>query len=340
MPQKKVSVIIPAYNEARFIARSIKSLLQTDYPPELLEFIVIDGDSTDGTQQIVKQLSKQTGVTIRLLDNPNRLTPISLNIGIRNAAGEIIIRADAHTVYPPKYIDRLIEWKDKLKADNVGGVFVHTAHHDTKVNHAIVAVLDSPWGVGNATYRLLRSGNPIEVDTVPFGIWDRDLFERIGYFNERLARNQDIEFNKRIIAHGGKIFLVPDIHLRYFPRSTWTEFAKYSFENGKWNILTVFITRSFKALGVRHFIPLFFVLGLLGSLIFGLWLKIFLYLFFAIITAYLSATLIASIKANRSKTTVVHMIITFFVWHFFYGLGETWGLIYALTKGKKLNTNI
>ena len=326
---------MPAYNEADFIDRAIKSLLQTDYPLDQLEIIVIDGGSTDNTVDIARRLNTQTGATIKILHNPRRLTPISLNMGIRHASGDVIIRADAHTEYPPCYIDQLVEWKARLKADNVGGVFVHTALRDTKVNHAIVAVLDSPFGVGNATYRLARAGDPIEVDTVPFGIWDRGLFDRIGYFNERLARNQDIEFNKRIIAHGGKIFLLPWLHLRYYPRSTWRDFVKYGFENGKWNVLTIFITRSFRSLGLRHFVPLFFVLALLGSMILSLWSKIFLYLLSIIICSYLVAALVATLKSPRQGTTVFHMLITFFLWHFFYGIGETWGFVNALTKQNK-----
>ena len=229
MSLKKVSIIIPAFNEEEFIYDTIKSLLQTDYPAELLEIIVVDGKSSDRTIQLVQQLSQKEKVKITFLTNHRRITPVALNIGLRHAAGELIVRADAHTIYPPRYIDKLIYWKEKLKADNVGGVFIHTALKNTKVNHAITSVLSSKFGVGNSKYRLLRSGKAIEVDTVPFGIWDRKLFEKIGTFNEALERNQDIEFNKRILASGGKIYLVPEIHLKYYPRSTWKEFIKYSF---------------------------------------------------------------------------------------------------------------
>ncbi len=338
MQQKKVSVIIPVYNEERFILRSVKSLLNTSYPHHLLEFIIVDGGSTDHTIDIIKQLQKTETVSIRLLYNPQRITPISLNMGIKAATGDIIIRADAHTIYPDGYIDTLLEWKHRLKADNIGGVFVHSPLYNTKVNHAIVAVLDSPFGVGNATYRHKRSGEPVEVDTVPFGAWDRSLFDRVGLFNEKLERNQDIELNKRIKALGGKIFLLPGLHLHYYPRSTWSEFVKYSFKNGMWNVLTVFVTRSFKSLSLRHFVPMFFVLALLSTLFLSLWSKIFLLLFLLIILTYLTAATIAAITVRRSGTTVFHIITTFFLWHFFYGLGETWGLIKALTKRKTYAT--
>ena len=205
MHKKKVSVIIPVYNEEHSIEAALESLLRTDYPPHLLEILVIDGRSTDATVEIVRRVARRSAVNIKIIDNPQRITPVALNLGIRHATGELIIRADAHTVYPPGYIEELVKWKERLKADNVGGVFVHTARKNIKVNHAIVAVLDSPFGVGGATYRLVRSGEPVETDTVPFGIWDKSLFDRIGPFDPRLVRNQDIELNKRIIAHGGKI---------------------------------------------------------------------------------------------------------------------------------------
>ncbi len=341
MQHKKVSVIIPTYNEAQFISRAIESLLETDYTSDLLEFVIVDGNSTDKTREIVEELARQQNVNIKLLNNPNHLTSVSLNMGIAGSTGEIIIRADAHSQYPSHYIDQLIYWKEKLGADNVGGVFVHTALRNTKINNAIIAVLDSPFGVGNATYRLVRSGQPIRVDTVPYGIWDRELFDSIGLFNEKLVRNQDIELNKRILANGGKIFLLPFLHIKYYPRSTWRDFIKYSMENGKWNVLTIFITRNLRALNIRHFVPLFFVLSLVGTLILGIFKKIFFALFVLIIILYFAAAIVAALKSKRDNTTIWHVVVTFFLWHFFYGIGETWGFVCALRMKRysSVNTN-
>ncbi len=324
---KKVSVIIPVYNEEKFIYKSLQSLLNTNYPKDKLEFIIIDGGSCDRTLEEVEKFASTSGIEVKILHNPKKITPISLNLGIKAAQGDIIIRADAHTVYPDNYIDRLIFWKKQLNADNVGGVFIHTTTNDTRINHAIINALETKFGVGGSLYRILRQGDPIEVDTVPFGIFERELFNRIGLYNEKLVRNQDIELNKRILAAGGKIYLIPEIHLHYYPRGTLKEFAQYNFKNGLWNILTVFITKNFKSLSFRHFVPLFFVSGIIGSLLLAIIFPVFWIVFAGILIAYFSVALAVSLKNKNTKTTVFHKVIVFFILHFFYGLGEIWAII-------------
>ncbi len=318
---KSVSVIIPAYNEQNHIERALKSLLSNDYPSDLLEIIVVDGNSTDRTAQIVQNLQKQHP-NISLLKNPQKITPISLNMGIRAAKGQIILRADAHSEYPVNYISTLVTWLERLKADNVGGVFSVTPEN-TPPARAIAVVLSSFFGVGNSLFRLKKAGEPLEVDTVPYGCWRRELFDKIGYFDERLARNQDIELNKRIKQAGGKIYLLPWLKIYYYPRQNFRKFVSYAFKTGFWNILTVFYTKTFKSLSLRHFVPLFFTLSLLMLPLAGIFFRIFFYLFVAELAAYfVLATYFAVKDSKKYSANPLLVVVGYFLWHFFYGLGE------------------
>jgi len=327
---KTVSIIIPTLNEEQYIERAIESLLQDQYPTENLEILVVDGNSQDKTVEIVRRL-QQKYPFIRLLHNPKRITPAALNIGLKHATGEIIIRADAHATYPANYISQLVDWLQRLKADNVGGRFVHTPAVNTPEAHAIAAVFESPFGVGNAQFRTTNRTEPFEVDTVPFGCWHRSVFDRIGLFDERLARNQDIEFNKRLKRAGGKIFLIPQIKIQYHPRQTFAQLAKYAFKNGYWNILTVLYTGSLCSLSIRHFVPMFFVLGLMLPLLLSPLDVRFALLTVAGLTLYFAAALYFALRSKTRSTSILHIMLAFFILHFFYGLGE----IYAVFRGLK-----
>ncbi len=324
---EKVSIIIPVYNEEKYIRRAVETLLDDDYPRHLLEVLIIDGGSNDNTLRILEDLQK-TYPFVKILHNPRRITPVSLNIGIKNATGDIILRADAHSFYEKNYISRLVYWLKKLDAGNVGGRFVNSTLSDSKQSIAIARIWESPFGVGNAKFRTAGGDRPIETDTVPYGCWRREIFDRVGLFNEKLARNQDIELNRRIRASGKKIFLIPGIRIFYHPRETYGQLARYALKNGYWNILTVFYTRTMKSLSLRHFVPLFFTLGILllaAAAIFyppaGL-LSLFLLGIY-----FFAATFFAFKIKNRTGTTIANIVAGFFILHFFYGLGELAAII-------------
>ena len=271
-----LSVICPIYNEAKYIDVCIQSVLLQDYPKEQLEVLFVDGMSKDGTRDIVNGYSKKYPF-IRLLDNEKRIVPVAMNIGIRASKGNVIIRLDAHAQYPPNYFSVLVEKLKLLDADNVGVACRTDVLNKTPKTLAIREVLSNKLGVGNSTFRL-GINKVMEVDTVPFGCWKRDVFDKYGFYDERLIRNQDIELNKRIVRGGGHIFIVPDTYCTYLARETFWGLAKNNFGNGKWNILTVFYTKQLNSLSIRHFIPLLFLLSLFLPLLFALFYPLFLYL--------------------------------------------------------------
>jgi len=330
-----ISIIIPIYNEEKYIAACLDSVLSCDYTHEAMEILLIDGMSTDRTREIVREYQNRYS-HITLIDNPKKIVPVAMNLGIKEAKGEYIIRLDAHASYPKDYFSKLIAWHQKLNASNVGAVWETSVLNKTPTSCAIKKVLTHPFGIGNAFFRL-GVNEVMEVDTVPFGCYKRDIFEKYGYYDERLARNQDIELNKRIVARGGKIYLVPDVKCTYYARETLKALAKNNFANGKWNILTAYYTGTLRSLSIRHFIPLLFVLSLLIPTIGAFFMPKLLWIGLLSLASYLTLVIIISLKLTTSSTTVIHLIIAFLTLHISYGAGSLWGVLTVMLKAIKGN---
>ena len=194
-----ISVILPVRNEERYIAACVDSIFSQDYPADQMEVIFVDGRSEDRTVELLHAMQKEHPQIV-VLDNPNRTVPYAMNIGIAHSSAPVIVRLDAHAEYPADYIRLSVETLLTQDCDNAGGVF--ETHGRGFMGEAIAEMLKTPLGVGNATYRLTTEDG--YVDTVPFGCFKRELFERIGGFDERMTRNQDNELNFRIRKNGGK----------------------------------------------------------------------------------------------------------------------------------------
>lgn len=328
-----LSVIIPIYNEEKYIAKCLDSILEQDYPKEDMELLLCDGMSKDRTREII---SKYQGKYpwIQLLDNSKRIAPCAMNVGIEAAKGDIIMRLDAHASYQPDYFSVLVGGIKRLHADNVGTVCKTDVLNKTPKTLAIREVLGNKFGVGNSAFRT-GIDKEQEVETVPFGCWPREVFEKYGKYDERLVRNQDIELNKRIVRGGGKIYILPDTYCTYLARETWSALAKNNYGNGKWNILTVYYTKTLSSLSLRHFIPLLFLLSLLVPLLLA-----FIWWPFALISgvslvAYTSLLSTVSLKLSINKyLNFFYLLVTFFVLHLSYGLGSLVG-IFSLPFAKR-----
>ena len=321
-----LSVICPIYNEAKYIDVCVQSILLQDYPKQQLEVLFVDGMSKDGTRDIVNNYSKQYPF-IRLLNNEKRIVPVAMNIGIKASIGDIVMRLDAHAQYPPNYFSVLVKELVRLRADNVGVACKKDVLNKNSKTLAIREVLSNRFGVGNSTFRL-GVDKVIEVDTVPFGCWKKDVFNKYGFYDERLIRNQDIELNKRIVRGGGHIFIVPDTYCTYLARETFDGLAKNNFGNGKWNILTVYYTKQFKSLSVRHFIPLLFLLSLIvPSILACFYFPIGIISLISLLLYIFLISIISLSLALKKKLCFLYLMKAFVILHMSYGWGSLVGII-------------
>lgn len=321
-----LTVICPILNEEKYIAKCIDSILEQDYPKDDLEILFVDGMSRDKTREIVAELATKYPF-IHLIDNINHTVPWAMNLGIKAAKGDVIMRLDAHATYEKNYFSVLVDALQKYNADNVGAVCRTDVLNKNSKTLAIREVLSNKFGVGNSTFRTgIKTAQ--EVETVPFGCWRRDVFDKYGMYNVRLVRNQDIELNKRIIRGGGKIIIVPETFCTYFARETYKALAKNNCANGKWNILTVYYTKELRSLSLRHFVPLIFVLSLIVPTLVGLFWNPALYISASALCAYLLTLGTVSAKLALSKTlNFFYLLASFAVLHISYGWGSFIGLL-------------
>ena len=337
-----VSIVIPCYNEEEYIEECLSSLINNDYPSK--EFIAVDGDSSDRTAEILERIRDQNPGLV-ILNNPKKITPVSMNMGIKEAKGEFVMIASAHSSYPEKYLSEIISHYTDAD-DNIaliGGIIRTIAWSSSKKTSSITKVLSNRWGVGNALYRT-GYPRPAYVDTVNYGIYRAKILREFGGFNENLVRNQDIELNKRIIRSGNKILLVPSVSSNYYARETYQGLGQNNYRNGLWILKTFFITGDLQSLSLRHFIPMVF----LCSIIFPILTYILtgfvplLFLSVIIVLAYLLLILFQSNKICDQSTTIRHLLIAFIVLHISYGLGSIVGVssIGNIFKGRQKKRSV
>jgi len=319
-----VSVVIPCRNEEKFIAQCLDSLIEQDFPKENLEVLVVDGTSEDRTREIVRSYSQKYSF-IKLLDNPKKFTPSGLNIGIKAARGKVIVRMDAHAGYGKDYISKCVHYLKETGADNVGGIIKTLPAENTLMARAVALVLSHFFGA--ASYFRLGSKKPRLADTVFGGCFKREVFDRVGLFDERMIRSQDIEFNKRLKRAGGKILLVPEIVAKYYPQTTLKGFFKHNFNDGFWIIYP--LRFGIKFFSLRHLIPLFLVLAVLFSFLLGLFSFLGELLFILVFGGYLLLNLVFSFQIGWREGLELFpsLVLAFFSRHFGYGLGSLWALV-------------
>lgn len=321
-----LSVIVPIYQEEKYIAKCIDSMLNQDYPKDDLEIILVDGMSKDRTREIVATYTAKYPF-IRMIDNPERIAPCAMNRGIKEAKGDVIMRLDAHATYEKNYFSSLAYGLKKYHADNIGSVCRTDVLNKTPKTLAIKEVLSNRFGVGNSTFRIGITGVQ-EVETVPFGCWKRDVFYKYGMYDVRLVRNQDIELNKRIIRGGGKIVIVPDTYCTYLARETYKALAKNNYGNGKWNILTVYYTNDMHSLSVRHFVPLAFVFSLIVPTLVGIvWWPVLCVTAFALCAYLLVVGFVSAKLAIDKGLNFLYLLVSFVVLHVSYGWGSLMGIV-------------
>lgn len=330
-----LSVICPIYNEEKYIAKCIDSILAQDYPNDDLEIIFADGMSTDRTREIVAEYASKYPF-IRLIDNPKRIVPPALNAAILASKGDIIMRLDAHAEYPYNYFSKLVKGLSEYSADNIGGDCITLPVNESAKSKAIAYALSSKFGMGNSEFRTGVSATK-ETDTVPFGCWRRELFDKIGYFDNDLIRNQDDEFNGRIRKNGGRIILLADVHIKYYARDSIKKVWRMFYQYGLFKPL---VNSKLKTPAtVRQFFPLALVTGLLLGLIISILWHQFIWLYLFGICLYLLSDIFFSFQGNSCIKEKLYRIIIYPCVHIAYGIGYLVGIWRIITR-KSFNAKV
>lgn len=328
-----VSLIIPIYNESRYIIESLTAVLAQDYPFDCLEILIVDGMSNDGTRELIQQQGREHP-NIYLLDNPQKFVPFALNRALLSAKGDVIIRLDGHTYIAPNYVSECVIALERSCASNVGGRM--NAVGEGSFGEAVAIATSSPFGVGGARFHY--SNREEWVDTVYMGAWKREVFEKIGLFDEELVRDQDDEFNYRLREQGGKILLSPKIKSVYTVRGTpnklWTQYYQY----GYWKVRV--LQKHPRQMSLRQFVPPLFSFSLFLTTLFAFispfvvpnlqWLYSLSPIpLFLMLGTYILANLTASV-ITASKKGWRHLPLlplVFSILHMSYGLGFLVGLV-------------
>lgn len=317
-----VSVIMPVRNETAYIERSLGAVLEQDYPAERLEILVVDGMSNDGTREFVRA-AMATRPNLHLLDNPRGIVPPGLNIGIRQAKGDIIVRVDGHCEIAPDYVRKCVEHLTTDEVEAVGGPIDTIG--ETQDAQAIALAMSSWFGVGGSAFRTIKDRSML-VETVAFPAYRRETLQRLGPFDEDLVRNQDDEYNYRLLKSGGRILLSPDIQSRYFSRSSLRSLWRQYYQYGYWKVRVM--QKHPRQMRRRQFVPPAFVAAVLGSSLLGAIIKPFRFITALVLLMYLAADVAASLSLGRShgmgfvpRLLLIHPII-----HVSYGLGFLAGL--------------
>lgn len=316
----RVRLVIPCRNEAGFIGRCLLSIIAADRAGMELDVRVVDGRSEDGTREEIQRIADDHP-WIHLVDNEERTTPQAMNLGLRPDGYDVGIILGAHAEIAPDFLRenlRMIELHPE--AGCTGGV-IENVYLDA-ASRRIGAALGHPFGVGSAHFRTGQKEG--EVDTVAFGAYRRKVFDQIGFFDERLVRNQDDEFNYRVIKAGWKIWLSKSIRSKYYVRASLKRLFRQYDQYGYWK---VYVNRLHKNVTTwRQLVPVAFILYLvLGAIAAALHPYLFL-LYGGGLVVYILIALLSAIQATDSARDVLGAMRTFVVLHVAYGLGYLRGI--------------
>ncbi len=322
-----VSILIPVHNQAQYLARCLDCIFAQDYPPELIEVLVIDDGSTDGSREIVSEY-RHRHPNLRLLNNPTGRVATALNLGVQVASGDIIVRVDGNTFIAPDYVRRCVVALETEDARAVGGVLRPVGETDT--GDIIAAVMAHPLGGGPARFR--QAQRRVWADTTHLGAWRRETLLHLGGFNERLAANENHELCYRLRRMGGRILVDPDIRAWTVTCATLGQLWRQSVRDGYWK--AQMLKDHPRALRLRHLLAPLLVAGF-----WTLWLvgwhfpwasraAMLLVVGYAVATAAVAGELALRLGGKRWWKAW----LAFWAMHWGWGMGFWRGVIHPRTR--------
>ena len=332
MNENLISIVVPVRNEEKYIINCLKSILSFKIPKDFeYEIMVVDGNSEDKTLELVKNfISDINNKKIKIIKNHKLTQAHGLNIAIKNAIGSRILRLDAHCIYSENYLYDLIETSKRKNVENIGGIVVTKPGGSNYSAGLVQALTTHKFGVGDSSFR--TEAIESESDTVPFGFFKKSIFDKIGYFDERLIRAQDYEFNRRIIKSGGTIWLNPNISATYFNQPSIGLFLKKQFLlEAPYNAYMWYLAPY--TFAYRHAITGVFSVGVIGGLFLSSYFSIISNIFLSVMFFYFFLAIISSIQQAKRFNRISYafiMPVSFFLYHYIHGLGVLVGLIKIL----------
>ncbi len=321
-----ITIILPIRNEREKISGTLDSILSQSYKGKM-EIIIADGMSTDGTREII-DIYKDENPQIHIIDNPEKIVSTGFNRALTISKGGIIIRIDGHAEVGIDFIVNNIKVLKNIKADCVGGFTYHTSK--TLIGKHISVAQSSKFGSGGASFRSgLEYGS--FVDTLAFGAYKRGAFLLNGGFDEELIKNQDEEFNYRLIQNGGKIWMDPSITSIYYVRDSMLKLSKQYYYYGFFKIRVMQKTNAL--LAIRHLIPSLFILAIMLSSYIS-YINQCIWPVFTVLGAYFSFNIVFTIYESLRKgfKLLVLLPLVFFLMHISYGVGFIMGFFNFLNK--------
>jgi succinoglycan biosynthesis protein ExoA len=323
----ETSVIVPCYNEENTISLLLGALFRQTYPISRFEVIIADGISTDLTRKrIVDFLKNHKSLKVKVVDNPKRTIPAAVNVAVQHSSGAYIVRLDAHSVPEPDYIELCVMVLKDRKADCVGGVWKIAPGGEGWMARSIAVAAANPIAVGDAHYRFTKKA--AFVDTVPFGAFKKDLFIRLGGFNEELLSNEDYEFFTRIRKNSGRIWLDPAIRSTYFARKDLLSLSRQYWRYGFWKFKM--LQQFPDTLRWRQALPPIFVLTIISLVFLSLFYKIFLWVLLGLLIFYFLILIVASLRTSvlrKDSSLIVGMPLAILCMHFSWGSGFLYSII-------------
>lgn len=317
----RVSIVIPCRNEAGFIGRCLSSLEVAVLDHERTTVLVCDGMSTDATRSEIATFTARLP-WMRLLDNPARTTPHALNLGLKHLAFDVGIILGAHAEVEPDLVVLSLAVLAADRSAGCAGGIITNEYSDERSRHIGLA-MSHPFGVGGAHFRTgSRSGY---VDTVAFGAYRREVFDRVGWFNEDLVRNQDDEFNYRVTRSGLKIMLDPSIRSRYHVRASWGKLFRQYRQYGYWK---VYVNRLHGALTtIRQLVPAAWVAFLVLGASVCLLVPALRWVYVAGIMLYFTSAAWSAFGTGAGPGAIPGVVRAFVILHLAYGLGYWQGVL-------------
>jgi succinoglycan biosynthesis protein ExoA len=327
-----VSIVVPCYNEEGTIGFLLEAILRQSFPRPEMEVVIADGLSRDRTREVISDFGKaHPDLALRVVENGRQTIPSSLNLAMREARGEFLVRLDAHSIPIPEYVDRCVHDLRAGKGTNVGGVWKIEPGGSGWIARGIAAAASHPLGAGDALYRLGAPAGP--VDTVPFGAFRRQLLDQVKGFDETLLANEDYEFNVRIRRSGGVVWLDPQIVSTYFARDTLRGLAAQYWRYGYWK--SRMLLRNPNTIRWRQALPPLFVGAMmcmaLGAIFWPPALRAFVLATCIYFVAIFGAGIAAGLRA-REGLLILGSTVALATMHLAWGSGFLWSLATSLVE--------